>query len=314
MEVENEEPVVDENDEETVDEPSADDGLDALRKRLQDRISAMKGNRSAGERVSKKATKGKTVQKNKPAKTSRTAADTTAVHASDNAEDVAKQVSRGVLDDMMANDHDDSIEASGDITYSGLVDSNVGTIRADAGKSGSKLRRLKKLIEDTENKKKHLNDLKSQGEAGKQQAIQEQWSDVLKEASGSKVLANTAKIKKTIKRKEKAKEKSAREWAERTANVDNAINKRIDKREENLLKRKRGPDWILSPEEAAKEAEKKEADKDKKKRGVPIKGFGDKSKGKDKGGADKGGSGGGKNGRAGFEGKKAEFLNKKQKK
>lgn len=270
----------------------------------------MKGNRSTGERASKKAAKSKPIQKNKPAKTGPRGSDE--AH-SDNADDVAKQVSRGVLDDMMANDndHDDSVEASGDIIYSGLVDSSAGTVRADAGKSGSKLRRLKKLIEDTENKKKHLNDLKSQGEAGKQQAIQEQWTDVLKEASGNKVLANTAKIKKTIKRKEKAKEKSAREWAERTANVDNAINKRIDKREENLLKRKRGPDWILSPEEAAKEAEKKEAEK--KKKGVPIKGFGGKNK--DKGGKDSDkGDNGGKKGRAGFEGKKADFLNKKQKK
>ena len=211
-------------------------------------------------------------------------------------------------------DRDDSVEASGDIIYSGLVDNSVGAVRADSGKSGSKLRRLKKLIEDTENKKKHLNDLKSQGEAGKQQAIQEQWTDVLKEASGNKVLANTAKIKKTIKRKEKAKEKSAREWAERTANVDNAINKRIDKREENLLKRKRGPDWILSAEE---EAEKKEKEAEKKK-GVPIKArFGNNNKNKsssDTKGDAKGGSDGGKKGRAGFEGKKVEFLNKRQKK
>jgi hypothetical protein len=253
------------------------------------------------------------VQKNKAAKTG----PHEPVQSSDNADDVAKQVSRGVLDDMVSgNSNEESVEASGDIIYSGLVDNDAGVVRADSGKSGSKLRRLKKLIEDTESKKKHLNDLKSLGEAGKEQALQEQWTDVLKEASGTKVMANVDKIKKTIKRKEKAKEKSAREWAERKATEEAAFNKKYDKRDENLLKRKRGPDWVLSAEEEAKEKEKKE----EKKKGVPIKArFGNNNKikgGDSKGGDAKkgGGDGGKKGGRAGFEGKKVDFLNKKQKK
>ena len=47
---------------------------------------------------------------------------------------------------------------------------------------------------------------------GKCRALQEQWTDVIQEAAGEKVLVNTSKIKKVLKRREKGKEKSAREW------------------------------------------------------------------------------------------------------
>ena len=212
---------------------------------------------------------------------------------------------------MLSHGKEDTVDVDGDVIYSGLVDNNVGAVRADSGKSGSKLRRLNKLIEDAEKKKKRINDLKSQGEAGKAQAIQEQWNDVLKEAAGSKVTVNPAKIKKAIKRKEKIKEKSAREWAERTANLESTMNKKIEKREENLLKRKRGPDWVLSPEEEKEQKAKKATEK---KRGVPINSKFGNSKSKDAGRTDSNFSDGKKKGRAGFEGKKVEFLNKKQKK
>jgi len=288
---------------------SVDDGLDALRKRLQDRISSLKGKRSNPSGRNDKDKKGqKQIQKNKPSKVP-------AIVEGENAtaENVAKSVSRGVLEDMLQGEASEEVENSGDISYSGLVDSSVAPLRADYGKSGSKMRRLKKLIEDTESKKKRLNDLKSQGDEGKQQALQEQWTDVLKEASGTKVLANTQKIKNTIKRKEKAKEKSARMWAERTSKVESDISKRQEKREDNLLKRKRGPDWIPP---AGEEEQEKPTSGAEKKRGIPIKsGFGSfKQKGDQKAAAGKGSSGGAKPGRPGFEGKKADFLNKKPRK
>jgi hypothetical protein len=43
-------------------------------------------------------------------------------------------------------------------------------------------------------------------------AASEAWSDVLREAAGDKVLTNTKRLVKALKRREKQKEKSAAEW------------------------------------------------------------------------------------------------------
>ena len=93
-----------------------------------------------------------------------------------------------------------------------------------------------------------------------------------------KVVA-AAKLKKAIKKREKAKEKSAREWKDRNDTIAQAKSARIEKREENLGKRKRG--------EATPKAQ-----------GITTnKGTSQKTQSQ----------------RAGFEGKKSEFLNKGKK-
>eukprot|EP00163_Fabomonas_tropica_P009836 TRINITY_DN1973_c0_g1_i2.p1 TRINITY_DN1973_c0_g1~~TRINITY_DN1973_c0_g1_i2.p1 ORF type:complete len:371 (+),score=155.74 TRINITY_DN1973_c0_g1_i2:68-1180(+) len=101
------------------------------------------------------------------------------------------------------------------------------------------------------------------------------WGTLLQKAEGVKVKDNPALIKKAIKRKEKAKEKSQAKWKDRQQQVKKAQKEKQKKREENLAARK--------------------ANKGQK---------GKKGKGK----AGKGGSGGK---RAGFEGKKKGFINKK---
>jgi hypothetical protein len=109
-----------------------------------------------------------------------------------------------------------------------------------------------------------------------------------------------------LKRREKGKEKSAKEWKERLHDVESAKNKRQEKREENILKRKRGSDYIEPTANAA-------GDGSVKKSGTPIGGLAASNK-KARGGDERGGKlgkgGGGK--RAGFEGKKTDFLNKKK--
>lgn len=91
--------------------------------------------------------------------------------------------------------------------------------------------------------------------------------------------------------------------------MESAKNKRQEKREENILKRKRGSDYIEPS--AAGDA----TGAVKKSSGTPIGGLAatnKKSRGNEGiGDGSKLGKGGGGR-RAGFEGKKTEFLNKKK--
>lgn len=174
------------------------------------------------------------------------------------------------------------------------------------GKPGSKVQRLKRLLDEAHQKREKITSLSNSTDPEEQQALRNvKWSDAIKSASGDKsvLLANSsggltaeAKLKKAIKRKEKSKQKSAAEWKARLDAVEEAKAARITKREENITERKNTKHGILS-----------DADKEKLAKSVKNN---NSNKVNDKGDAGKDGT------RVGFEGKKTtgEFLNKKNSK
>jgi hypothetical protein len=176
----------------------------------------------------------------------------------------------------------------------------------DSGKPGSKMRRLKRMLDDAESKRRRIEELKGQGNEGKEQAMELLWGDALKDAVGAKSVTDTTKLRKAIKKREKSKEKSAREWQNRLDNVNQTKQARIEKREKNLTNRKNGGAVPVEPTETSAEGEGKKKGRMGGREGKYVS---EKYKGKK--GGDEGE--GGKNGstRAGFEGKsKTQFLNR----
>jgi hypothetical protein len=106
--------------------------------------------------------------------------------------------------------HDDLFAHIADIEFNGILSGKQSD--PGKGKPGSKMRLLKKMLDDAEIKRKRLNDLKTQGSVGQNRAREEQWTDALADAAGDRTVGDTRKLKKAIKRREKSKEKSAREW------------------------------------------------------------------------------------------------------
>ena len=131
--------------------------------------------------------------------------------------EISQDIRKEILNDDSLIDIDnkkrgfDSIDDTGDVDFGGLYD-NKKNRNDDIGKPGSKVRRLKRMLQVAENKKQRLEELKLQGHDGVKRAHAEQWNDILKEASGERVLLDTSKIKKALKRKEKIKLKSKEEW------------------------------------------------------------------------------------------------------
>lgn len=69
-------------------------------------------------------------------------------------------------------------------------------------------------------------------------AEKELWLNARKRAHGERVRDDTSLLKKTLKRKEKAKKKSEREWSERIEGVEKGKAIRVQRRDENVRKRK----------------------------------------------------------------------------
>jgi hypothetical protein len=131
---------------------------------------------------------------------------------------------------------------------------------------GTKKQRLQRLLDEAEKKRQRYQQLsKSTNPLEKQKLQSEQWNDVLSSAAGKKTILvasssssdpsasssstgnggqmvskSEIKIKKALKRLEKKKEKSTIEWNDRITTVSEEKNKRQNKREENLAKRRKG--------------------------------------------------------------------------
>jgi hypothetical protein len=218
-------------------------------------------------------------------------------------EDLLQDSHDSVLSDIVRSSSNSALDkktgdlASLEFTLTG--DGEESSKKNETLQAGGKMRRLKRMLDEAEKKRRRLDDLKRLGVEGTKRFVlirphisvllslsiplrranSEQWVDALKEASGVNVTMNAAKLKKAIKKREKAKEKSAREWKDRNDTIAQAKSARIEKREENLGKRKRG--------EATPKAQ-----------GITTnKGTSQKTQSQ----------------RAGFEGKKSEFLNKGKK-
>jgi DNA excision repair protein ERCC-4 len=149
---------------------------------------------------------------------------------------------------------------------------------ANLGKS----KNLQKMLADAEAKQQRLEELKqSQKEEDKQKASKIEWSDAIKEAAGDRVKDDPVKLKKALKRQVAKKAKSAKAWKSRMDQTQQKIDERQKIRQHNLTKRKQGGATGANLS---------------KKRIIPDD---DKTPGK-------------RGGRAGFEGRKQEFLNKKK--
>ncbi|CAN0548091.1 unnamed protein product, partial [Ectocarpus sp. 12 AP-2014] len=141
------------------------------------------------------------------------------------------------------------------------------------------MKRLHGLLAAAEEKKQRLAGLR-QTEEGKEKAKEEGWADAIRVAGGAEIKDNPAALKKMIKRKEKEKAKSAAKWDNRLSGQRKEQAKRQDKREENLNRRKKGGPAVGDTDKAAA--------------------GGDAASGQD----------GKRQRRAGFEGKKQDFINK----
>lgn len=113
-----------------------------------------------------------------------------------------------------------------------------------------------------------------------------------------------------MKKREKKKEKSAKQWKERLDKVASDQTARIEKREGNILKRKKGAVAIEAEQVAAGTAEKRP-----RLAMVMRHQEADKAHEANNGNSGSGASAGGNHGkkpRPGFEGKKVGLLNKKK--
>ena len=153
-------------------------------------------------------------------------------------------------------------------------------------KNLSKTKNLEKMLADAESKKKRLEELKkSDKQTDKEKAANIEWGHALKEATGERVKDDPAKIKKALKRKAAKKLKSSKAWKTRIESTQTKMDERQKIRNHNLSKRKVGGSAGANLSSKRIEVEKEGDDKKK---------------------------GGRRLSRAGFEGKKQDFLNKKE--
>jgi hypothetical protein len=211
---------------------------------------------------------------------------------------------------QLAFQHDDhSVDSNSmvdepDIDFGHIVNEDGPSRSHPAKKDGGKVQRIKKLLQEAERKRERLKALtKSSEEADHQKARSEQWQDVLRTAAGEKTLMvdPTAdglskaeiKLKKALKKREKKKQKSSEEWAARLDKVKEDKEAKLTKREENIQNRKQSKHGGM------------EAPAEKKKVTTISKpGQNNKKEQSTKGQQEKK-----VKNRAGFEGKKASFLN-----
>lgn len=159
--------------------------------------------------------------------------------------------------------------------------------------AGGKKKSLDRLLKEAEKKRQRLKELKSGVAEDKEKAAKIVWGDAIKEASGERVRDDPALIKKALKRKSKKKAKSAEAWKSRMEQAKVKMDERQNIRSHNLDKRKIGgaTGANLSKKRIEIEDQVNIDSSDKKKKRGRL------------------GPHSGK-GRAGFEGKKHDFINK----
>lgn len=162
-----------------------------------------------------------------------------------------------------------------------------------ANTNGKNKKSLNALLALAQKKKERLEELKAGTEEEKEKAKKMIWGDTLKAATGEKNMSDPALLKKALKRKAKKKNKSQESWKARMEQVKDKMDERQKIRSHNLGKRKLGgaAGANLSSKRIEDEAEKESTTKKRPRLGPHA-----------------------AKGRVGFEGKKQEFINGKNKK
>mmetsp|Transcript_22869 Transcript_22869/g.25778 ORF Transcript_22869/g.25778 Transcript_22869/m.25778 type:complete len:404 (+) Transcript_22869:123-1334(+) len=104
----------------------------------------------------------------------------------------------------------------------------------------NKKKSLEKMLADAESKRQKLLDLKKGSAEDKAKYEKMQWSDALKEADGERIKDDPAKLKKALKKKAAKKAKSQKAWKSRLETTQDKMSERQKIRNHNLDKRKLG--------------------------------------------------------------------------
>ncbi|XP_068925362.1 surfeit locus protein 6 [Petaurus breviceps papuanus] len=97
----------------------------------------------------------------------------------------------------------------------------------------------KQLLERVQARKNKLEELKEQDEEkAREMETKMKWTNLLYKAEGVKIRDNEELLKVALKRKEKRRAQRKRQWEKRTAHVVEKMQRRQDKRRQNLHKKK----------------------------------------------------------------------------
>jgi len=251
--------------------------IEALRAKLHAKIASKQQRPASAETVSKRSARRAEKNRRKAEALKRKSAS-----GSSRANEATKNTSYTITPTTPAADPMQDLQHVDYGLISGLnTDTKTNYLEANKALS-SKGKNLHKLLADAEAKRQKLQALKNSSDAkDKEKAAAIQWSDTFKEADGTRVKDDPAKLKKAVKRKEAKKHKSQKAWKVRLEQQSETAKNRQKIRQHNLQTRKQGGSAgaNLSKKKIADPAEEEK----------------------------KGGRRGG--GRAGFEGRKQDFLN-----
>ena len=332
--------VHDDKDQSMNDDDADTEGLDALRTRIRQRIKDMQQSRGYNKDKDDMGNKTKARNNNddkngqkhangqnnnnsnsnsNSSSKSRLTKTTKSQKTSNSSNGVTKShQSKGLMEDLMLS-RDESSEVTdnkkatptttttttttinADIDFGNIAKLQGSTKDKSIGKPGSKMKRLKRMLEEATTKRQRIETLKSGSELDVKRAKEEQWTDVLKIAAGESVVLDAKNIKKAIKKREKMKEKSAETWKGRLEKLETAKDEKMQKREDNIAKKQGKEKAEKEPEAGAGAGEKR------KRLGGPDGKYSAAKKSADAAASES-------PSRPGFEGKKGGFLNKKGKK
>lgn len=99
----------------------------------------------------------------------------------------------------------------------------------------------KKILQNLEKQKLKIAELEKAGKKDAADELKEKqaWKTVLAKASGEKIKDNPELLKKSVKREEHKKKRSAKKWETRIDGVQKTQNEKQQKRQDNILKRKK---------------------------------------------------------------------------
>lgn len=218
--------------------------IEALRAKLHAKIASKQGNRPAAtaenaETISKRAARRAEKNRRKEEAKKRGKSTSTQVAASSSKTTVYKVTPVAAADPMQDLQTIDFGRLAGFDTINAKNKNYLETNKALQNLSKGK--NLHKLLADAEAKRIKLEALKqSAAESDKAKAASMQWADTFKEADGVRVKDDPARLKKAIKRKDAVKRKSQKAWKARTDQVSEAAKNRQQIRQHNLKARVQG--------------------------------------------------------------------------